>query len=267
MTDASHIPRLSGVKQAVQDLKSGFESSINQVKVSIDGKFNEINLQLKDIKENFASTVNDIVTESILKVKDSVIETLKEKTIKLQKKYLEARLFDLEKASNKQDQYTRRNNLEIHGIPVDVKDEQLEQKVIDIFSHLNISISKPDIEDCHRLGKSNIIVRFVNRKVCKDALEKKFEVNRLIDNSKLGFKSFKRENKLFICENVTPYNQRLPWMFRELKRARKIHNSWSNKGIIEFRRTMNERPISVDHESEIKTLYPDFIFKERDRTS
>ena len=30
---------------------------------------------------------------------------------------------------------------------------------------------------------------------------------------------------------------------------------------------MNEQPISVDHESEIKSLYPDFIFKERDRTS
>ena len=74
-------------------------------------------------------------------MKDSIIKALKGENIKLQKKYenLETRLFDLEKASNKQDQYTRRNNLEIHGIPVDVKDEQLEQKVIDIFSHLNIS--------------------------------------------------------------------------------------------------------------------------------
>ena len=265
MTDGSHITRLGGMKQEIQDLKSGFESSINQVKVSTDGKFNEINLQLKDIKNFFASTVYDTVTESILKAKDSIIEVLKEENIKLQKKCenLKARLFDLEKASNKQNQYTRRNNLKIHGIPVDVKDEQLDQKVIDIFSHLNISISKQDIEDCHRLGKSNTIVRFVNRKVCKDALEKKFEVNRLIDNSKLGFK---RENKLFICENLTPYNQRPAWMCRVLKRAKKIYNSWSNKGIFKFR-TMNERPMSVDHESEIKALYPDFIFKERDRIS
>ena len=112
-----------------------------------------------------------------------------------------------------------------------MKDEQLEQKVIDIFSHLNINISKPDIEDCHGLGKSNAIVRFVNRKVCKDALEKKFEVNRLIDTTKLGFK---RENKLFICENLTTYNQRLAWMCRELKREKKNHNSWSNKGIIKL---------------------------------
>ena len=143
-------------------------------------------------------------------------------------------------------------------------DDQLEEKVTDIFSKLNISISKSDNEDCHRLGNSNTVVRFVNRKFCKDALEKTFEVNERIDNSKLGFNV---KNKLFVCENLTPYNQRLTWMCRELKRAKKIYNCWTSKGIIKLKRTMNEQPISVDHESEIKSLYPDFIFKERDRTS
>ena len=38
---------------------------------------------MKDIKESFASTVNDIVVESILKVKNSIIKTLKEENIKL----------------------------------------------------------------------------------------------------------------------------------------------------------------------------------------
>ena len=74
------------MKQEIQDLKPGFESSVNQVKVSIDGKISEINLQLKDIKENFASTLNYIVTESILKVKDSIVKALKEEIIRLQKK-------------------------------------------------------------------------------------------------------------------------------------------------------------------------------------
>ena len=77
-------------------------------------------------------------------------------------KNLEAKLFELQKASNKQDQYSRRKNLKIHGIPAEVKDDQLEEKVIDIFSQLSISLSKSDIEDCHQLGKSNTIVRFVN---------------------------------------------------------------------------------------------------------
>ena len=38
-------------------------------------------------------------------------------------------LFELQKVSNKYDQYTRRNNLEIHGIPAEVK-------FVDIFSQI-----------------------------------------------------------------------------------------------------------------------------------
>ena len=158
------MTQLGGIKQEIQDLKAGFESSVNEIKHSIDSKFNDINDQMKDIKQNFTKSVHDIVTESISKAKDSIIKALREETIKLQTKCknLEAKLIKLQKASNKQDQYTRRNSLEIHGITVKVMDDQLEEKVIDIFSKLNISISKSDNEDCHQLYKSNTIVRFVN---------------------------------------------------------------------------------------------------------
>ena len=45
--------------------------------------------------------------------------------------------------------------MEIYGIPSSVYDNLLEDKVIDIFSQLNIIISKSDTEDFHRLGKAN----------------------------------------------------------------------------------------------------------------
>ena len=101
---------------------------------------------------------------------------------------------------------------------------------------------------------------------CKDALdlEKKFDVNKCIDNSKLGFNV---ENRLFVCKNLVPYNQHLAWMCRELKKAKKIYNCWTSKRTIKLKRTINERSISIDHESEIKSLYPDFVFKERNRSS
>ena len=217
-SDGNHMTRLGGVKQEIQDFKTGFESSVNEIKHSIDSKFNNINDHLKDIKENFTNSVHDIVNESKSKVKDSIIEALREENMKLQTKCenLEARLFELRKVSNKQDQYSWRNNLEIHGIPVEVKNNQLKEKVIDILSQLNISLSKSDIEDCHPLGKSNTIARFVNQTFCKDALEKKIDVNKHIDNSKFGFND---EKKKFVCENLTPDNQCLAWMCRELKRG------------------------------------------------
>ena len=50
----------------------------------------------------------------------------------------------MEIAKNNHDQYTRRNNIEIQGIPARVKDEHLENKVIDIFRCLKISIDPSD---------------------------------------------------------------------------------------------------------------------------
>ena len=156
----NHITWLSGVKQEIQDLNGGFESSVNLNKCSINSKFNDINNQLKDIKKNFKKSVLDIVTESISKAKDSIIEAQRKENFN--SKNLEAKLFELQKASSKQDQYTGRNNLEIHGIPVEVKDDQIEDKIINMFSQLNVSISIFDIEDCYQLGKSNTVVRFIN---------------------------------------------------------------------------------------------------------
>ena len=125
----------------------------------------------------------------------------------------------------------------------------LEEKVIQIFEGIDLSLIGNDIVDCHHLGKSgkNIIVRFVNRRICKKALENKNDLH----------------NKLQPV--LTPYNQYLAWMCRELKRAR-IHSCWSSKGVVKIRRTMNERAISISHESDIKALYPDLVFKEKNRS-
>ena len=86
------------------------------------------------------------------------------------------------------DQYSGRNNIEIQGIPKTVKNKELESKVIDIFSALNISITSKDVEDCHSLGKDgkNTIVRSVNRKHCYQALNRKMDL-RKINNSLLAF--------------------------------------------------------------------------------
>ena len=91
---------------------------------------------------------------------------------------LEKKLTEVEISHNKLEQYTRRNNIEIQGIPPQISDEKLEEKVIiEVFGAMNITISRNDVEDCHRLGKSSksTIVQFVNRKHCNAILSKKFE--------------------------------------------------------------------------------------------
>ena len=111
-------------------------------------------------------------------------------------------------------------------------------------------------------SKKTTIVYFVNKNNCKAVLEKKLSVNRKLDNEKLRFQS---DARTFYSENLTPYNQYLAWKCRELKRAGKICSCWSAKGVVKIRRTKNESPIAINHDTDIASLYPDFVFKVRTR--
>ena len=86
-----------------------------------------------------------------------LVNALKEENKLLKSKVLnvEHRLSQSEARINSLDQYNQRNDLEIQGIPSNVSDDTLEDKVIVIFDSLNISVSKNEIEDCHRLGKAD----------------------------------------------------------------------------------------------------------------
>ncbi len=57
----------------------------------------------------------------------------------------------MEVESYARQQYGRRNNIEINGIPNDVKDSSLEGKVVDILTKVGVDVSSDDIEACHRL--------------------------------------------------------------------------------------------------------------------
>ena len=126
-----------------------------------------------------SKSVTEEVNESIMSIKNTINDALREENLKLQNKVkkLEEQLLGIDQKNNHLDQYSRRNNLEIQGIPANITDDELEGKVINIFSCLGIEVKRSDIEDCHRLGYANpknTIVRFANRKFIYQALDKKW---------------------------------------------------------------------------------------------
>ena len=72
------------------------------------------------------------------------------------------------------EQYTRKHNLEIHGIP-EKTEENLAEQVITLGNALNVTIRRDDIDICHRMftGRnaskpSPIIVRFKSYRTKKE---------------------------------------------------------------------------------------------------
>ena len=82
-------------------------------------------------------------------------------------------------------QYSKRNNVEVSGIPHEILDHILEVKVIDICKNAVIKIGHMNIEGCHRLrlrknktgGTKRVRVKFVNRKRSEDMLRLKKNIN------------------------------------------------------------------------------------------
>ena len=92
---------------------------------------------------------------------------------------LKNRIVNLEKELSKNEQYGRRNNVEISGIPNQLSDQDLKENIVKICKDSDINISLMDIEGCHRLplGRNTtnttkrFIVKIVNRKQSEAMLQ------------------------------------------------------------------------------------------------
>ena len=98
----------------------------------------------------------DGLDNELLNLKDVIIKNLQAENQRLRKKVnvLENKILTPEREHNSLEQYGRRNNIEITGIPDSVPDQNLEEKVVDILNEITVNVSAKDIEACHRVGVS-----------------------------------------------------------------------------------------------------------------
>ena len=144
----------------------------------------------------------------------------------------------LEKRINHLDQYGRRENIEISGIPNHIIDSKLEEEVVKILRKIGLTnIDRRDIVGCHRLrskdrwGVKNVIVRFVNRKDAIFALKSK---HKLKTCAVLGY------HNLRLFENLCPlYRSMYESLSGEMAKGN-IKQLWTYNGTINYKVTHNE---------------------------
>lgn len=158
------------------------------------------------------------------------------------------KLFDLEVKNTALDQYSRRNNIEIGGIPDYIEQHELESTVIEILYHIKVDVSWSDIEGCHRLfknqrskGPAKVIIRMVNRKHAIKALRNKKLMKSINFSNIAGLGNA----KLFVCENLcASYRSIYDAAYKLLKRN-VIKHLWTFKGVIHIRVHENDNDFLV----------------------
>ena len=130
---------------------------------------------------------------------------------------LQSQVFELDRLA----QYSRRENVRLHGIP-ETADENTNDVVITLASDMGVHIDEHDICISHRLQKSRsmqerpIIVRFVRRDTKIDMMRKK-KTLRTID----------RYRNTFVNDDLTPLRSN---MLRALKHDEEVKRVWTIDG-------------------------------------
>ena len=162
-------------------------------------------------------------------------------------------IFGLEKQLNRLDQYGRRENVEVIGIPANIPDDKLEDETLKILHVIGLKhLQKYDIVGCHRIGPKNkygsrnTIIRFLHRKDAINCL--KLRKNLYLCKS-LGY------GKLLITENLCPAFKSIFENLTHLRSEGKIEKVWSFNGTVNYIKRDDEHPIKVYHIDELENLY------------
>ena len=119
-------------------------------------------------------------------------------------------LYDLQ---DKLEQYTRKNSLEIHGVPESAYTET-EDVVLKIAEALDVSVEPKDIEICHKLNRKfnkPIIVKFISHKVKTNlhrarAKLKNVRVSNIFPHCSSS--TLVQADRIFLNENLTSYRKK-----------------------------------------------------------
>ena len=135
--------RLGGIKQEFQEFKNSFQVMICDLRLDMERKFENTNKRLQELNDHLKTNIVDQMNESILSLKDTIIDALKEDNGQLRNKVelLEKKLTEVGISHHKLEQYTRRNNIEIRGMPSQIPDEKLEGKVNEVFGAMSTAIT------------------------------------------------------------------------------------------------------------------------------
>lgn len=175
---------------------------------------------------------------------------------------LERNLRDVEGKYNDLEQYSRRECLEIHGIPPPDgnEEENINCIVSKIGELVGVKIDEDDISISHRLPTSAkykgkraipaIIAKFVRRDL-KESLYRARKELKQFTTSDIGYFA---ENKIFINESLTEPNKALYRNCLKVKREKDFNFIWTTNGKIYMRKDRDSRVIHIRNTCDLAKL-------------
>lgn len=215
-------------KQIVKDFNTSYESLSNRL--------DEISLALKSQSDKVAKCLETI---------DSL--SSENKALRERVGVLERRLDDAE-------QYSRRNCVEIQGVP-EVPDENVLEVVKSVGKAIGMEVVDTMVDACHRLrkrpgtsGPAGIVVKFV-RRMDADLMMVRKRAKKRLSTVHLGLQM---DTTVYINESLSPARRRLYAVAREAKRSKGYKWLWVRGGRILMKKEDNGPVIHINSQADLE---------------
>ena len=145
---------------------------------------------------------------------------------------IEERIRRIEEEHYEMQQYSRRDCIELVGIPDQIQGKSLEFKSIEILESIGVKIPSSEIQACHQMADNKrVIIKFCN---CKSAISCLVNRKKLIETNKKDL-GFPEETAIFLNESLCPYYRLLFGKCNALRKEKKIKSVWSYNGKVRIR--------------------------------
>lgn len=214
----SLIEDFKALQRNYNELRASLEFS--QAKIEDLAKSNSaLQTKMEEMEKN-----NFVLKENMSKMDTKLQESLMKNAL------LERKMNEMNTKHDDLEQYTRKYNLEIDGIP-EVEDEDLEDVVIKLARSVGADVGPEDIDIVHRFKKGKrqpnpIIVRFSNYYSKKEMYDGRRKLR------KVNVRHISGAEKIYINENLTAQRAALFKKVRDKKRLREGWKVWTTDGKI-----------------------------------
>jgi hypothetical protein len=236
--DSNTVSILDAIKSVEIKLLKRFDGQ--------DEKISGIEASLSQLQTSYGNLKTDV-------------EALKSEQLQLQStdavfderiKTLQKENWDLKLDIRDLQQYSRKNNIEITGMPI-TKNEDICCILENIAMALKITFNRLDIATAHRVPSKtipNIVVRFVSlavRDTWLSASRRRKGLSTGEINKNLPM------NSVYINEHLSPHNKFLLAEARKMKKASKIAFAWVKNGRVLIKVRENDKAIWLRDECDL----------------
>ena len=222
---------------------------VSDLKASLE--FND--KELRDIKSSLATAASAYA--SLQKKLDATTNELNvtKNTLKDQRHETEL----LECSLDTLEQYTRKNSLEIHGIPENLY-PSTQDVVIKVAEALNVTIVPSDIEICHKLKRSKgpqpILVKFLSHQTKSKLYRERTKLRNVKISDIYPSYSSSEDRRIFILENLTTYRGELVAEANRRRRDGTLLSIWTLDGKIYVKTSPEGTPKKIYYVEDLDNI-------------